>query len=325
MVFLPLVLGLSCRCTPRSVARQVRNAVSNDPIAAASPVEPPAQHTDGPTVGGCTVFPPDSPWNRDVSRDPVDPHSAAYLANIAAHGPNVLHADFGSRARYGLPYTIVPASTPMTEVRFDEYGDESDPGPYPIPMDARIEAGRDRHVLVIQQETCRLFELYHARRSRSGWLAGSGAVFDLRHGTTRPRGWTSCDQAGLPIFPGLARHREVAAGAIRHALRVTFDHTQAAWIAPANHPGGTDDRDAPPMGLRLRLKASFDLAPYTGQTRVILEALQRYGLFVADTGTNWYITGAPDPAWDDDDLDQLSRVSGDAFEVVSTGELQRHP
>ncbi len=324
-IIAPLVLGVSCRCTTRSIRREVANAVrSDEPPAPLAPQEP-ASPNGGPSVGGCPIFSADSAWNRDVSNDPVDARSAQYMANIAAHGPHTLHADFGSRARYGIPYMIVPESTPMTAVRFDEYGDESDPGPYPIPMNAPLETGRDHHVIVVQQGTCRLYELYHARRSRNGWLAGAGAVFDLRNGTTRQRGWTSCDQAGMPILPGLARRNEVSAGAIRHALRVTFDHTQAGWIAPANHPGGTDDRDAPPMGLRLRMKASYDISRFTGQTRVILEALKRYGLLVADTGTNWYISGAPDSGWDADDLDQFEDVSGDAFEVVATGEIQRHP
>jgi hypothetical protein len=319
-------MGLSCRCTTRSIRREVGSALRGDQaLAPRAPAETPATPDGVPTVGGCPMFGPDSAWNRDVSNDPVDPRSAAYIANIAAHGPHTLHPDFGARARYGIPYMIVPQGTAPVTVRFDEYGDESDPGPYPIPMSAPIEAGRDHHVIVVEQGTCRLYELYHARRSRNGWLAGAGAVFDLRNGTQRPRGWTSCDQAGLPILPGLARRNEVSAGAIRHALRVTFDHTQDGWIAPANHPGGGDDRDSPPMGLRLRMKASYDLSGFTGQTRTILEALKRYGLIVADTGTNWFISGAPDAGWDEDDLDQLTRVSGDAFEVVTSGPIQRHP
>jgi hypothetical protein len=234
-----------------------------------------------------------------------------------------LHADFGALARYGIPYRVVPESEPPVPVTFDEYGDESDPGPYPIPLDTPIEHGNDRHVIVIQRGVCKLFELYHARRTPTGWRAGSGAVFDLRNNTRRPRGWTSTDQAGLPIFPGLARAGEVQSGAIRHALRVTFNHTRNGWIAPANHPGGADDPDAPPMGMRLRLKASFDRSRFRGQTRVILDALARYGLMTADTGTNWYITGAPDPRWNMDDLDALAEVPGTAFEVVDTGPFQR--
>lgn len=277
----------------------------------------------GPTIGGCPVFPASNAWNRDVSRLPVHPRSRAFVASINANGNRFLHADFGGNGQYGIPYLTVPATQPRLPVRFTEYGDESDPGPYPIPLDAPIERGNDHHVIVVQQGTCKLFELYHARRTPNGWRAGSGAVFDLRTNTRRPRGWTSTDQAGLPILPGLARAGEVQASAIRHALRVTFNHTRDGWIAPANHPGGTDDPDAPPMGMRLRLKASFDRTRFTGQTRVILDALARYGLMTADTGTNWYISGAPDPRWDPDDLDALADVPGDAFEVVDTGPVVR--
>jgi hypothetical protein len=318
-----LVLFVVLSCSTRKITREVARVVRNDPAAPRAPAEPPTPVGASPTVGGCPVFSPDDPWNRDVSNDPVDARSAAYLANIAAHGPRVLHPDFGASARYGLPYVIVPEDQPMVPVTFDEYGDESDPGPYPIPPNAPIERGNDRHVIVVQRHVCKLFELYHARREGARWLAGSGAIFDLRRGTARPRGYTSGDQAGLPIFPGLARYPEVEAGAIRHALRVTFNHTQHAWVAPANHPGGDNDPDAPPMGLRLRLRRDYALDRYRGQTRVILEALQRYGMIVADTGTNGYITGAPDARWDPDDLDQLEQVPITAFEVVASGPLQR--
>ncbi len=317
-----LALGASCRCS-RAATRRVAALVRNDTPAEALPAEPPPTSPDAPpTVGGCPVFPADHPWNRDVSNDPVDPRSAAYLANIAAHGPMQLHADFGPAARHGVPYRVVPASQPMVPVTFDECAEESDPGPYPIPADPPIEAGRDRHVLIVQQGTCMLYELYHVRRTPLGWKAGTGAVFNLREHPRRPRAWTSAEQGGMAILAGLARYPEVAAGRIRHALRVTFNHTQDGWIEPANHYGDGDDRDAPPMGLRLRLKASYDLSRVTGQTRVILEALKHYGLIVADTGTNWHITGAPDSRWDLDDLDQLVDVPGTAFEVVQTGPVQ---
>lgn len=317
---LAALLGASCRCV-RSAARQARNTLRGEPLAVASPEEP--ADAAGPTVGGCPIFPPDDPWNTDVSRAPRHPRSDAIIANIAAHGPMRLHADFGSLARYGIPFRTVPRAQEPVAVTFDEYGDESDPGPYPVPLDTPIEAGNDRHVIVVQQGVCKLFELYHARRTPTGWRAGAGAVFDLRGDTRRPRGWTSTDQAGLPILPGLARAGEVQRGAIRHALRVTFNHTRDGWIAPANHPGGTADPDAPPMGLRLRLKASFDRGRFAGQTRVILEALARYGLMTADTGTNWYITGAPDPRWDEGDLEALAEVPGEAFEVVDTGPVEQ--
>lgn len=302
--------------TIEPAAESSEPAIANIPVTVAADARP--------TVGGCEVFPADNPWNRDISRDPVDPLSDRYIANIQSHGDPNLHPDFGANPDYGIPYVVVPAAQPRVPIRFTEYGDESDPGPYPIPPDAPIEAGRDHHVLVVQQGACRLFELYHAARQGAGWTAGSGATFDLRSNRLRPREWTSCDQAGLPILPGLVRYDEVMQGEIRHALRVTFEHTQAAWIEPATHPGGDDhDAEAPPMGLRMRLKASYDAASLRGQARVIAVALQRYGMFVADTGGNWYVSGSTDRRWNDHDLEQLKAIPGTAFEVVTSGPLRR--
>ena len=282
----------------------------------------PAPAAAGPSIAGCPVFPADNPWNTDISTYPVDPRSDAYLASIAASGGNqFLHADFGSSPDYGIPYTVVPADQPRVPVSFD-YADESDPGPYPVPPDAPVEAGSDRHVLVAQAGTCRFYELFDAQRdpATGAWRAGSGAVFDLGSNALRPDGWTSADAAGLPILPGLVRRDEVRAGAIDHALRFTLSRTQRGFIHPATHDASAvTDPDVPPMGLRLRLRADFDLAPYHGDALVILRALQRYGMFVADNGANWYITGATDPAWNDDDLNQLKSVPGSAFEVVQTG------
>ncbi|NTU82618.1 MAG: hypothetical protein HGA45_25155 [Chloroflexales bacterium] len=278
----------------------------------------------GPTLGGCAVFPADNAWNRDVSADPVDPGSDAYIAAISAGGDSFLHPDFGASPDYGIPYLIVPPTQPLVPISFVEYGDESDPGPYPIPASAPVEAGSDRHVLVVRQGECRLYELYHARYSGAGWEAGSGAVWDLGSNALRPEGWTSADAAGLPILPGLARYDEVAAGAIRHALRFTVWRSQRAYIHPATHAAGaTDDPGYPPMGLRLRLRAGYDISGFGGQARVILEALRRYGMIVADNGTSWYISGARDARWDDEDLDQLKGVPGSAFEVVRTGTVIR--
>jgi hypothetical protein len=207
-------------------------------------------------------------------------------------------------------------------INFVEYGDESDPGPYPIPPDAPVEAGGDHHVLVIDSDTCMLYELYHAEYVGPGWEAGSGAVFDLNSNKLRPEGWTSADAAGLPIFPGLVRYDEVSAGEIRHALRFTVERSQRAYIHPATHyASDRDDPSLPPMGLRLRLKANYDISRYTGMAKVILTALKKYGMIVADNGTSWFITGATDPRWDDDDLNQLKKVPGSAFEVVKSGEI----
>jgi hypothetical protein len=278
----------------------------------------------GPRLGGCTVFPPDNPWNRDVSADPVDPNSANYIASINL-GATHLHADFGSPADYGIPYAVVPGMQPMVPITFDEYGDESDPGPYPIPPDAPVEAGSDRHVLVLDSGNCTLYELYHASKDAvgSGWTAGSGATFNLASNALRPDGWTSCDEAGLPILPGLVRYDEVTAGEIRHALRFTVWRTQRAWVHPATHYGTSSNLNDPPMGLRVRLKASFDVSHYSGQARVVLDALRKFGMLVADTGGSWFITGATDARWNDTDLDQLKTVPGSAFEVVQLGTVYR--
>jgi hypothetical protein len=278
----------------------------------------------GPRVGGCPVFPASNAWNRDVSRLPTDTRSRAYVTAINAGGDRFLHADFGGDGAYGIPYTVVAVSQPRLPTRFVEYGDESDPGPYPIPPGAPVEKGGDRHVLVVQRGACRLYELYRARRAGRGWEAGSGAVFDLRSNRQRPAGWTSADAAGLPILPGLARYDEVRAGAIRHALRFTVRRSQRGYVAPARHFASADrDPNLPPMGLRLRLKGSYPIGRFRGQSRVILTALKRYGMIVADNGSDWFISGAADRRWSDDDLNQLKTVPGSAFEVVRSGPIRR--
>jgi hypothetical protein len=285
------------------------------PVAAAAAL---AIGTPGPgtTLAGCPVLPRDHAFNRDISHAPVDPRSDAYVRSIGLTAR--LHPDFASRT-YGIPFKVVPRTQKKVPIRFTDYGDESDKGPYPIPLGAPVEGGSDRHVLVLQKGTCALYELYGARRSGNGWSAASGAKFDLRTGRPRPKGWTSADAAGLPILPGLARP-----GAITHALRVTVPRTQKAYVSPARHfASGDSDPDLPPMGLRLRLKASFDLKPFHGQALTILKALKRYGMIVADNGSPWYITGAPDRRWDDDNLHTLGQVPGSAFEAVQSGPLTK--
>jgi hypothetical protein len=277
----------------------------------------------GTHVAGCPVLPADSAFNQDISKAPVAARSDAYVRSIgiAAH----LHPDFASKT-YGIPYTIAAKTQKRVPIHFTDYGDESDPGPYPIPLGAPVEGGSDAHVIVLQKTTCMLYELFGAQRTASGWSAASGAKFNLNTGKLRPKGWTSADAAGLPIFPGLARAGEVAGGArtITHALRVTVPRSQKAYISPARHAASSDsDPDLPPMGLRLRLKAPFDLKPFHGQALVILKALKRYGLIVADNGSPWYITGAPDPRWDDENLHTLQQVSGSSFEAVQVGSLTR--
>jgi hypothetical protein len=277
------------------------------------------------TVAGCPVFPASDPWNQDVSRAPVSPRSDAYVRSIGLDAR--LHPDFASRT-YGIPFRVVPRSQKKVPIRFTDYGSESDKGPYPIPLGAPVEGGSDRHVVVLQRGTCKLYELFGAQKlapPARGWAAASGARFDLRTGKLRPKGWTSADAAGLPIFPGLARADEaVGRGAITHALRVTVPRTQKAYISPARHFASSDtDPDLPPMGLRLRLKASYDISRFHGQARVILAALKRYGMIVADNGSPWYITGAPDRRWNDDNLHTLGQVPGSAFEAVQSGPLTR--
>jgi hypothetical protein len=291
---------------------------------AAPPIALTATPQNQPTIGNCPVFPADNPWNRDISHDPVDPNSEDYIAHISSSGDEFLHADFGSNPDYGIPYVVVDGTQPKVPIVFTDYGDESDPGPYPIPPDAPIEAGDDHHVLVIDQDNCILYELYNASYVGPEWEASSGAIFDLRSNKLRPDTWTSADAAGLPIFPGLVRYDEIQAGKINHALRFTVEQTQRAFIHPATHwASSSTDPDDPPMGLRLRLKADYDISGYTGAARIVLEALKKYGMIVADNGTSWFITGATDSRWDDDDLNQLKEVPGDAFEVVESGPIVR--
>jgi hypothetical protein len=279
---------------------------------------------DRPTVGGCAVFPPDNPWNRNVATAPLHPDSAAIVARIQSVGGDLLHPDFGENPDYGIPYVVVPESQPLVPITFTAYGDESDPGPYPVPLNAPIEGGAasggDRHVIVVRQGTCDLFELGRAFQVGGGWNATVGARFDLNSNALRPAGWTSADAAGLPILAGLVRYEEVAAGEVKHAIRMTFAQTRRGYILPATHwASSRTDPLLPPMGMRLRLKATFDTSQLTGQSRVIAVAMQRYGVIVADNGSNWYFQGAPNPGWNDDDLNQLKSISGSEFEVVDTG------
>jgi hypothetical protein len=280
----------------------------------------------GPHVGGCAVFPLNNDWNKEIASAPLHPLSTQIIAHIQSIGSTALHPDFGENQTYGIPYVVVPATQPLVPIVYDEFGNESDPGPFPIPLDAPVEAGSDGHVLVLQQGTCQLFELYHGRRFGGGWIAGSGAKFDLVTGALRPLGWTSADAAGLPILPGLVRHDEVAAGLIDHAIRVTFSQTRAGFILPATHlASGDTDPTLPAMGMRLRLRADFDISGLTGQARVIATAMKQYGLIVADNGSNWFFQGATDPGWNDNELNQLKAIPGTAFEVVDTGAVRTGP
>jgi hypothetical protein len=307
-------------------APTARPAATAPPTAAHPTPRPTATRVSGSvagaSLGGCRVFPADNAWNEDVSHLPIDANSSAYLARIDS-SRQFVHPDFGSDPTYGIPYVVVPRSQPLVPITFTAYGAESDPGPYPVPLNAPVETGGDAHVLVVDSGNCRLYELYSAQRSGNGWDAASGAVFNLGSDALRPDTWTSADAAGLPILPGLVRYDEVAAGVIHHALRFTVQQTQDGFIHPATHQAGVANSADPPMGERFRLKASFDLSPYHGEALVILTALKRYGMIVADNGSSWYVSGSTDSRWNDNDLNQLKSVPGTAFEAVQTGPILR--
>ena len=287
----------------------------------------------GPGLGpnasleGRRPFPADNLWNTPVDQDPVDPNSDTLIASIGL--TRGLHPDFGANYNggpFGIPYIVVGGTTPAVSVTFD-YADESDPGPYPIPADAPIEggvaSGGDRHVLVIDRDHWKLYELFAAYpiAGSPNWTAGSGAIFDLGSDALRTAGWTSADAAGLPIFPGLVRYDEVVGqGAILHALRFTVSHTRHGYVYPARHYASSDTNPfLPPMGMRVRLKASYDISGHPASTRVILQALKTYGMIVADNGSDWFMSGAPDARWNDTELNTLKQVQGSNFEVVRMG------
>jgi hypothetical protein len=311
---------MSDRSSPRvrrSVALAAAGVLAVVSIGAASARVPP---TTGTRLGfGCTVLPATNVWNRRVDTLPVRADSATLINRMGVS--RYLHPDFGSYAGYGIPINTVGALTPRSTVKFT-WPAESDTGPYPIPATPKIEgngAPGDRHLLMVDMQACKLWELFAAAKGASGWSAGSGAIFDLRSNALRPDGWTSADAAGLPIYPGLARYDEVAAGLIAHALRFTAPDTRKAHIYPARHDAGSSTSVTyPPMGLRLRLKAAVNISAFGPQSRVILTALKRYGMILADNGSAYYVTGAPDPRWNDDDLHALHGITGSMFEVVDT-------
>ncbi|MEO8458554.1 MAG: hypothetical protein ABI559_12175 [Chloroflexota bacterium] len=329
---------------------------SDSPAVTPTPTATPTAHTPTPTPTpkpptntphpnqtprfsgepNCQVFPANNPWNTDISnlqQYPVDPNSDNYVDFIGRD--TYLHPDVGTvwqNVPIGIPYAIVGGNQPKVPITY-YYGD-SDPGPYPIPSNVPVEGqpvgspntanfGGDRHVIVIDDTNCKLYETFDSHPVNNGqsWTTGSAAIFDLNSNALRPDTWTSADAAGLPIFPGLIRYDEVMSGTIDHALRFTVHDTQHAFIHPATHEASDNyDTDAPPMGLRFRMKASFDCSHYSTEVITICNALKKYGMFVADNGSDWYISGAPDNRWDDDHLGDLKTITGDAFEVVDTGE-----
>lgn len=299
-------------------------ACGNDTTSPDTPRE-----TEPPPPLARTVFPPNNPWNQDISQEPVDPSSDALIAACGA--TRSLHPDFGTKyddVPWGIPYVVVRGDQPRVPVTF-YYDDESDPGPYPIPPNAPVEGGPhatgDRHVLVLDVDNWTLYELFDARPVNGGerWTAGSGAIFDLSSNALRPDGWTSADAAGLPIFPGLVRYDEaVITGEITHALRFTCPVTRRAYVHPARHYASSrTDPNLPPMGMRVRLKAHVDLSAFPPEVRVILAALKKYGMFLADNGGGFFVSGAPDPRWNDANIDTMKRIKGSDFEVVRLGPL----
>jgi hypothetical protein len=333
LVFLASLLpcNLSSAASPPSTAQTSQaHPVASDANSTTPAMLPQPQASLA--VAGCDVFPADNVWNTPVDTLPVDAHSAAYIATIGADVG--MHPDFGSGTwegkPIGIPYVDVPGSQPKVSVTFD-YADESDPGPYPIPPDAPIEGGPDsdgdRHVLVLDRDNCTLYELFYAFPQPDGsWHAGSGAFFDLSSNALRDAGWTSADAAGLPTLPGLVRFDEVASGEIRHALRFTAPQTRKVYVWPARHyASDLTGTQYPPMGQRFRLRTDFDISGFPPQVQVILRALKKYGMFLADNGSAWYLSGAPDERWDNDVLSQLSQVPGSAFEAVDESALMLNP
>jgi hypothetical protein len=283
----------------------------------------------------CPTLPANDVWNTRIDHLPVHPSSGAYVGSIGATA--TLHPDFGSgfwpsgsQSPIGIPYLEVGPNQPLIEINYDAYGSESDPGPFPIPLDAPVEGGSDstgdRHVIVVDRYRCELYELFNARPGSSSWTAASGARFALDSSDLRPDGWTSADAAGLPIFPGLVRYDEVKSGSIDHAIRFTAPQTRAAHVWPSRHDASSSNDPAlAPMGQRFRLKSGFDISGYSPEVRVILTAMKQYGIILADNGSPWYISGAPDERWDNDVLRELKEVPGSAFEAVDASGLMVNP
>ncbi len=330
LIWLGFALAIILLFLPTCTSTQ--QGESSQPTA---PVAP--SHPGPPTqrLAECSVFPTDNVWNVPVDTLPLDANSDAYIATIGADAP--AHADFGSGewppgsgSPIGIPYVDVPGTQPLVRVTF-EYDDESDPGPYPVPTDAPIEGGPDsdgdRHVLVLERDNCILYEMFYAWPQPDGsWEAGSGAIFDLNSNDLRPEGWTSADAAGLPILAGLVRYDEVAGGEIRHALWFTAPQTRREYVWPARHYASSlTDPQYPPMGQRFRLRADFDITGFSPEVQVILRTLKKYGMFLADNGSAWYISGVPDERWNNDVLHELHQVHGSDFEAVDGSSLMVDP
>jgi hypothetical protein len=281
----------------------------------------------GPTIGNCPVLPADNIWNRAIDKLPVSSSSATWVNTIGAGA--YLHSDFGSGtyagAPIGMPFVLVGGSQVKYPASFLYYT-ESDPGPYAVPLNAPIQAGSDRHAIAVDKDNCILYELFNSYPLTGKWSADSGAIYNLRSNALRPERWTSADAAGLPIFAGLVRYEEVLAGEIRHAIRITAPKTRRAYVWPARHyASNLTDMQYPPMGARFRLKASFDITPFSPEVQIILRALKKYGAILADNGAAWFISGVPDSRWDNNDLHALHNIKGSAFEAVDVSSLMIDP
>ena len=329
-----IVLAAGCSGSPIDATSAGASPTATDggPVSPAAASPETATTEAAAPAGACPIFPADNVWHSVVTGLPVHSQSAAYVSSIGA--AKTVHADFGAGlwegGPIGIPVTTVPAGQAGAAVRF-EYASESDKVPYPIPSGAAIEGGPqsdgDRHVILFDPAGCRSYELYAAYPNGDGsWRAGSGAVFDLRGNALRPAGWTSADAAGLSILAGLVRYEEVVAGRIDHAIRVTAPRTRSAYVWPARHAASSaSDAALPPMGLRLRLKSSVDISRLPAQARVIAEAMQRYGVILADNGSAWYVSGAPDDRWNNDALHALGALKGSDFEAVDASGLMVSP
>ena len=326
-----VVSGVSAGSTTVVVTAGTTGNTLSSNVAVTVSGTPPPPPPDSGALGlnaalGRAVFPADNPWNTAIDTAPVDPNSAAIVTNIGL--TTSLHPDFGANlggSPFGIPYVVVSGTQAGVNVTFD-FADESDPGPYPIPPNPPIEGGGDAHVLVVDKDHWKLYELFAAQRLADGsWHAGSGAIFDLSSNALRPAGWTSADAAGLPILPGLVRFDEVSAGNISHALRFTVSRSRRAYISPARHWASSDTSSLlPPMGMRVRLKPGVDISGYPASAQVILRALKKYGMIVADNGSNWFITGVADSRWNDTEINTLKALKGSDFEVVQmTGVVTR--
>ena len=319
LILLSTFIWLTTIPVTATVAHQPAGTPTLQPTTAPTPTPT----TPPPQIAGCDIFPADNIWNTPIDTAPVDPNSTAYVNTIGAN--RTLHPDFGSGlwngGPIGIPFITVRSSQAQVAVTF-EYADESDAGPYPVPTNAPIEGGPnssgDRHVLLLEQDNCKLYELYSSYpQSNGSWEAGSGAIFDLKRHALRPDGWTSADAAGLPILPGLVRYDEVVSGEIRHAIRFTAPQTRRSYVWPARHHASSlTANNYPPMGQRFRLRADFPLNTFSPQVQVILRAMQTYGIILADNGSAWYISGAPDERWNNDLLRELGRVRGSDFAAV---------